>query len=152
MKIFIPSAPLVHISGFIIISLLVCSVSVQSHRTWSTVSPVSQKGHYVSVIPFIRGPWVALIVYPVLSLEITTCSLLVMPLVSPSYSSSIFLPFLHHSFLIFVVSVFNHFSRSFGEYSSICCPVLPLLHHLLVRFRVYAHVSWNPSSKTKSNK
>jgi hypothetical protein len=103
----IPSAPLVHISGVIIISHLVCSVSVQSHRTWSTVSPVSQKGHCGFMIPFIRGPWVAL-VYPVLSL-ITTCSLLVMPLVSPSYSCSIFLPFmlllpfLHRSFLIFVV-------------------------------------------------
>jgi hypothetical protein len=69
----IPSAPLVHISGVIIISLLVCSVYVQSHRTWSTVSPVSQKGHCGSVIPFICGPWVAL-VYPVLSLEIITCS------------------------------------------------------------------------------
>jgi hypothetical protein len=43
------SAPLVHISGVIIISLLVCSVSVQSHRMWSTVSPVSQKGHCGSV-------------------------------------------------------------------------------------------------------
>jgi hypothetical protein len=92
--------------------LLVCSVSVQSHRTWSTVSPVSQKGHCGSVIPFIRGPWVAL-VYPVLSLEI-------FPFSSPSYSCSIFLPFmlllpfLHRSFLIIVFSVFNHFSRSFG--------------------------------------
>jgi hypothetical protein len=82
---FIPSGPLVHISGVIICSLLVCSVYVQSHRTWSTVSPVPQKGHCESVIPFIRGPWVAL-VYPVLSLEITTCCLLVMPLVSSSYS------------------------------------------------------------------
>jgi hypothetical protein len=102
MIFFIPSAPLVHISGVIIIYLLVCSVSVKSHRTWSTVSPVSQKGHCGSVIPFIRGPWVAL-VYPVLSLEITTCFLLVTPLVSPSYSCSIFfpfmlvLPFLHRS-------------------------------------------------------
>jgi hypothetical protein len=26
-------------------SLLVCAVSVQSHRTWSTVSTMSQKGH-----------------------------------------------------------------------------------------------------------
>jgi hypothetical protein len=42
---FIPSALLVHISGVIIISLLVCSVYVESHRTWSTVSPASQKGH-----------------------------------------------------------------------------------------------------------
>jgi hypothetical protein len=73
-----------------------------------------------------RGPWVAL-VYPILSLEITICSLLVMPLVSPSYSYSIFLPFmlllpfLHRSFLIFVVSVFNHFPRSFGGYYSFCC-------------------------------
>jgi hypothetical protein len=71
--LYIPSASLVHISGVIIISLLVCSVSVHSHRTW----------HCGSVIPFIRGPWVAL-VYPVLSLEITTCSLLVIPLESPS--------------------------------------------------------------------
>jgi hypothetical protein len=99
----IPSVPLVHISGAIIISHLVCSVSV--HRTWST-GPVSQKGHCGFMIPFIRGPWVAL-VYPVLSL-ISTCSLLVMPLLSPSYSCSIFLPFmlllpfLHRSFLIFV--------------------------------------------------
>jgi hypothetical protein len=75
MIFFIPSAPLVHISGVIIISLLVCLVSVQSHRTWSTVSPVSQKRHCGPVIPFNRGPWVAL-VYPVLSLEITTCSFL----------------------------------------------------------------------------
>jgi hypothetical protein len=114
--LYIPSASLVHISGVIIISLLVCSVSVHSHRTW----------HCESVIPFIRGPWVAL-VYPVLSLEITTCSLLVIPLVSPSYSCSIFLPFmlllpfLHRFFLIFVVSVFYHFLRSFGGYSSFCC-------------------------------
>jgi hypothetical protein len=91
-------------------------------RPWSTVSTVSQRGQCGSVIPFIRGPWVAL-VYPNLSLEITTCSLLAMPLASPSYSCSIFLPFmlllpfLHRSFLIF----FSDFSRSFGGYSSFCC-------------------------------
>jgi hypothetical protein len=52
------------------------------------------------------------------------------------------LPFLHRSFLIFVVSVFNHFSRSFRGGGVILrffvChhPALPLLPHLLVRFRL----------------
>jgi hypothetical protein len=69
---------------------------------------------------------ISALVYPVLSLEITTCFLLVMPLVSPTYSCSIFLPlmlllpFLHRSYLIFIVSVFQHFLRSFGGYSSFC--------------------------------
>jgi hypothetical protein len=117
------------------------------------VSPVSQKGHCGLVIPFILGPSVAL-VYPVLSLEITTGSFLVIPLVSPSYLCSVFhplvllFPFLHRCFLFFAVSAFNQFwrlPRLFARFRVCSCVLVPtdlfleVVHHLsyIDRFRIF---------------
>jgi hypothetical protein len=128
-------------------------VCVQSHRTWSTVNPVSQKRHCGSVIPFIRGPWGAL-VYPVLILEITTCSLLVLPLVSPTYSCSIFLPFmlllpfLHRSLFTLSFLFLTIFQDLLGGGVFFVLLYVIIQHCLcfLICLFVsgYAHVSWYP--------
>jgi hypothetical protein len=100
------------------------SVSFHSHSMWSTDRWVLQKGHSGLLTPSILGPWVAL-VYPVLSLDIATCSFLSISFASSFLSTSGSLsyislfPFFHLWSLILKSSLVNHFFRLAGRYLSV---------------------------------
>jgi hypothetical protein len=101
------------------------SVSLQSHKRWSTVSLILQKGHSLLSCFFMIYPCVAVVLY-VRNLEITTwsCSRLFTFFVSLFHSISFFIFFIlfslfcHLVFLVYLSSVLSQFIRSCGGYSS----------------------------------
>jgi hypothetical protein len=100
---------------------LSASVSLQSHKIWSTVSLTLQKGHSLLSCLFMMYPCVAM-VQPVRNLELTTWSRLFIFFVSLFHSISFFLFFIlfllfcHLAFFVFLSSVLIQLIRSCGGY------------------------------------